>query len=328
MKSLDPTKTTGLQKRFERQVRSDVNSLANEISKWFDDPNNWIHESLTDEIDTNAAGDSRWSLAPRGQVLGAFTRWIGKLLGTGKIEKTSDGFVSEAFEAGVKHANTFAAVEVAPAVSGVFRTGTTIERLKVLRAQARNTITGLKEKIKRSVIDRLSLGLIRGESPRQVAADLAKTTKGLGKTSALRIARTEVIRSHAEGALDRMEAMGVTHVGAEVEFSATRLLDGSFEKRVCPKCRALDGVVFPIASAHGIIPVHVNCRCTWLPSFEKVDKDKIRKAVSKAVKSSLPKKPSKKSQTSDADLSTAANQPAKPAKPAWPGPAITEYLKE
>ena len=319
MRSIDPSRTTTLQKSYARRLRREYNQLGTDIERWFADPNNWIREPYElDDLVTNAPGPSRWSFAPVAQVLGAFTKWITKRVGGGQIEVTSDGFISEAFGKGVDQATSAAAVPVSAAVSGAFRTGTTIERLKVLRATARNAINGVGEKIRSAVVDRLSLGLIRGESPRQVARDINKSTRKIGKVAATRIARTEVIRAHAEGALDRMEAMGVTHVGANVEFLATKMPDGSFEKRVCPKCRALDGVVFPIERAHGIIPVHPNCRCVWLPRFVEVDKTKIRAAVTKAVKSSQPKK--KKSQDVPA---TAAQK----SKDDWPGPAIKDYLK-
>jgi SPP1 gp7 family putative phage head morphogenesis protein len=37
------------------------------------------------------------------------------------------------------------------------------------------------------------------------------------------------------------------------------------DNKVCPKCRQLEGNVYTIDEARGIIPVHPNCRCAWNP---------------------------------------------------------------
>jgi SPP1 gp7 family putative phage head morphogenesis protein len=64
---------------------------------------------------------------------------------------------------------------------------------------------------------------------------------------------------------DSDDRLGIAHVLSKVEFSTAR--DG----RVCSVCESLEGKIYEVKNAHGIIPVHPNCRCTWLPyvSFPK-----------------------------------------------------------
>jgi hypothetical protein len=69
------------------------------------------------------------------------------------------------------------------------------------------------------------------------------------------VARTEVIAASNEGALQ-----GYEHEGVEkVEFYPAPDAD--------EECLILAGV-YPINETHGVIPVHPNCRCTWIPLVE------------------------------------------------------------
>lgn len=69
------------------------------------------------------------------------------------------------------------------------------------------------------------------------------------------VARTEVIAASNEGAIERYESEGVE----KVEFYA------ALDERLCPECASLHNREFPVRESHGIIPVHPQCRCTWLP---------------------------------------------------------------
>jgi SPP1 gp7 family putative phage head morphogenesis protein len=80
------------------------------------------------------------------------------------------------------------------------------------------------------------------------------------------LARTEIIRAHAEGTLNNFELAGLENVELQAEF----LTAG--DDRVCPICSALSGKIYSIKEARGIIPVHPNCRCTWLPYDPEVSK--------------------------------------------------------
>ena len=73
------------------------------------------------------------------------------------------------------------------------------------------------------------------------------------------LARTEIIRSHSEGTLNMFELAGIEEVELQAEF----LTAG--DERVCPICDSMAGKIYELKDAHGVIPVHPNCRCTWLP---------------------------------------------------------------
>lgn len=74
-----------------------------------------------------------------------------------------------------------------------------------------------------------------------------------------RIVETEVTRAHAHGQIDGLDRLGVTEVLVEAEVQWRTRNDG----RVCPMCRPLEGKMFKVAEARGLIPRHPNCRCAF-----------------------------------------------------------------
>lgn len=111
-------------------------------------------------------------------------------------------------------------------------------------------------------------GMRQGYKPAFVARSLgAWVSKVLPKRLVLPIDH-ETSSAFADGQLDAFGVLGVTEVGADVEF-VTVAGTGATEKemirlRVCPKCRSLSGRTFTIKKARGVIPVHPRCRCRWL----------------------------------------------------------------
>ena len=100
----------------------------------------------------------------------------------------------------------------------------------------------------------LSLGFEAGESIQQLTKRIEGYFEGNAKARAEMVSRTEVISAYNEGHLHRYELEGVD----KSEFYAS--VDA------CEECLSYDGEVFITKEAHGIIPVHVNCRCRWFAS--------------------------------------------------------------
>jgi len=101
-------------------------------------------------------------------------------------------------------------------------------------------------------------------SVEDIASLVAGRIDAIGLNRARMIARTEIVRAHAEGTLDRYEQYGVSAVGALVEWDS-----GAH----CPICTGLqqrdNGYgpgVYTLEQARGLIPVHPNCTCAWSPA--------------------------------------------------------------
>lgn len=135
----------------------------------------------------------------------------------------------------------------------------TVEKLQLLSSRSftdlKNVIDDMATRMSRTLMD----GLARGDNPRDMVDGLIEDLD-ISEVRAEAIARTEIIRAHAEGQLDAMERMGVEEVGVAVEWSTAGDL------RVCPMCATLEGIVLTVEEAHGLIPAHPNCRCAFLPA--------------------------------------------------------------
>lgn len=130
-------------------------------------------------------------------------------------------------------------------------------------------------------VNRLKLilldGLAHGERSTEIVPRMLEEFDFLTERRAEVIARTEIIRAHAEGALDLYSSYSESlKVRVIVEFSATE------DNRVCPKCASLEGLTFTLQDARDLIPVHPNCRCTFIPDEDSLIEDLEREMEEEA----------------------------------------------
>jgi SPP1 gp7 family putative phage head morphogenesis protein len=98
----------------------------------------------------------------------------------------------------------------------------------------------------------LALGFEAGESIHQLSKRIEGYFIDNAKTRAEMVSRTETIAASNEGALHRYE---VENVGKSEFYPSPD---------ACEQCLPLAGE-YITKESHGMIPVHVNCRCVWLP---------------------------------------------------------------
>jgi SPP1 gp7 family putative phage head morphogenesis protein len=76
------------------------------------------------------------------------------------------------------------------------------------------------------------------------------------------VARTEVSKAYAQGKIEGYKQSGVV---TKVQFSPAA------DERTCPECSILDGAQYTLEDGVDIIPVHVCCRCSWIPILKTDD---------------------------------------------------------
>lgn len=154
-----------------------------------------------------------------------------------------------------------------------------LSKVKTLYTRAYDDLKGITADMSSKLGRILGEGIAHGKNPRVIATEITKAVKAIDKGRALKLARTEVIRAHAEGQLDSFEALGVDEVGIFAEWSTAG------DNKVCPKCKPLEGAVMTVKKARGLLPRHPNCRCAWIPAIDvkasklKKSEDKIRKSI-------------------------------------------------
>lgn len=148
------------------------------------------------------------------------------------------------------------------------------ERLSMLYSRTFIELKGVTESMSNLIAKALANGLMSGMTEKELAKHIVRVVSGgggtLGMTDSLgrfipatrraeMIARTEIIRAHAEAQLTEFSNWGVNGVVGKAEILTTK------DERTCPKCLRLEKQVFTIDEARGIIPVHTMCRCVWVP---------------------------------------------------------------
>lgn len=157
----------------------------------------------------------------------------------------------------------------------------------LLYTRSYNDLKGITEAMDQKISRTLAQGLADGWNPRRIGREISSAIDGIGKRRGQLLARTEVIRAHAEGSLNTYESFGLEGVVLEVEWSA------AMDDRTCEECAFLSGQVFTIAEARGLIPLHPLCRCAWLPIERKVKAGKKAVPEGKAIPKGVPKEKTK-----------------------------------
>jgi len=133
------------------------------------------------------------------------------------------------------------------------------DRVGLIYTRAYTSLSGITDTMDAQISRTLARGLVDGVGARQLARDIVDRVDSIGITRARALARTEVIDAAAEATLNSYAEAGVLGVETQAEFATAQ------DDSVCPECEALEGKIYPIDEASGIIPVHPNCRCAWLP---------------------------------------------------------------
>jgi SPP1 gp7 family putative phage head morphogenesis protein len=156
------------------------------------------------------------------------------------------------------------------------------EKVKLLASRTFTDLKGVTDSMAARISHTLVDGLTKGDNPRVIGKALVKEVS-VGKVRSQTIARTEIIRTHAEGQLDAFDRLGVTEVGVMSEW----LTAG--DDHVCKLCHPLEGVVLKVSEARGLLPRHPNCRCAWTPANlgeDQSNQKRSRKSIFGAFKSS------------------------------------------
>lgn len=174
-------------------------------------------------------------------------------------------YLRDSYRKGVQHADAAmvgeGVISDAETLDDVFRAPKHADAAGMLFTRAFRELDGVTSAMGQEMSRELTEGLLQGENPRKIARRLNDRVDNVGLHRGRLIARTETIRAHNEAALNRygdtQERLdGVTNL-------AEHLTAG--DRRVCPICRGLAGKTYTIEDARGRIPVHPNCRCTWVP---------------------------------------------------------------
>lgn len=300
----DPSRTTMLRRRFIRDLSKIFAQLKRDIRELV------VAEDafgLTEQNDgglkalLTLAEAKRWQFLRSDQKVTAFRNWLNQQIDDKVLRLDPTGsawtrqYVFSSYRQGLLNAYMATRRNAASLEAGFvegsqaeflrssFNSSVAIEKIELLGTRVYEGLRGVSSQMSAQMSRVLAQGIADGKHPYQLAKEL-NAEIGFAFARAARIARTEIMHAHAEGQLDGYEALGVQELGVMAEWSTAG------DDRVCPLCVPLEGGIFTIAEARGMIPRHPNCRCTWIPANvgEKGKGQKRGKGViSDAVKQSL-----------------------------------------
>lgn len=272
---VDPTQTITLRKRYERAIVRRIINLRKKIAP-----------AVTDLLGSVAVANARqrYTFPTDAGKVPAFRRWLDRMVDENILEVVSrdgatitgrrnwqDVFVRSAYQKGLSDAYgrlaetgyvnplDISGRAMAPSAS-MFNVPIHARTLESLFTRNFEDLRGITDAMSSRISRALTQGLAEGRSPLRIASILRKEVDGVGIRRARVLARTEIIRAHAEATLNSYQQAGVEGVDVMAEWLTAG--DG----KVCSVCASLSGRVYTIAEAKGMLPRHPNCRCAWIPA--------------------------------------------------------------
>jgi len=229
--------------------------------------------------------------------IAAFERWLQNqvdrgLLETRTLEQVGTGiegawtnrYVFDSYKRGVLRARyelqkagfSVPSIDMTGGIEISMSTPFHLDRVGLLYTRVFSELKGITSQMEQQISRILAQGMIDGDGPRVLARKLIGGVNGhkaaeLGITDTLGrfipaqrraeiMARTEIIRAHAQAELQEFQNWAIEGVVVKAEMMTAG------DNRVCPQCSALEGEIFTIEEAQNIIPLHPSCRCCWLPA--------------------------------------------------------------
>lgn len=269
---VDPTKTIVLRTRFVREMRKRFRDLKQAVRKS-------IVELDGFNLKSNKIEAGTFKFTTDAQKHGAFMEWLkgaeqdgilqvrrGTPLASAASNNWMNVYIDTAYKRGVSQAagNMRSAGGTVSQrwVDAAFNRPIHADTAGLIYSRTYNELVGITDAMDQQISRVLAQGLADGSGPMDIASEIIDRIEGIGEARAEMLARTETIAAHAEATLNSYEEAGIEGVNMEVEFST------SDDDAVCPQCDGMAGEVISVEDARGVIPVHPNCRCAWLPVIE------------------------------------------------------------
>lgn len=284
---LDPSRTKTERQRFMREMKRRLRVLNKKV-RWFLTTEDELGLGERKSGDLRTLNYRRYAFLTTPQKMRMFQSWLEQQVNTGLLEVEglsgqawTAKYVTSAWRKGMYRSYTDVRKEKLETAPGWYRGSKEqwlrstflqpemMSKVELLATRSFEEMKGLSSTMSSQMSRILADGMANGYGPAKIARGIDRQVfRGVNRARAMTIARTEIIHAHAEGQLDGLEALGVKSVQADPEWVVEGKVAWSTARDVlvCEKCRPLEGTVFTIKKARGLIPLHPNCRCAWKPA--------------------------------------------------------------
>ena len=298
----DPTRTITLRKQFSadmynrfRLLKGMVNELVNKMDVFGLRPQPQV--GLFD----NALAPKAFLFKTDAEKVNDFMGWLNEMEDKHILEVTARNgrrvvarneweniYIGSAYKKGIERGYTElnkVGVQIEGALGSSFFAPIHAEAVGLLYTRVFKELQGVTEAMDQQISRTLAQGLAEGLGPYDIAKDINKVVDNIGIVRARTIARTEIVRAHHMATINVYKSAGILDIKILAEWDTAK------DAKVCFLCAPLEGTIWPLVQAEGMIPRHPNCRCVALPYIPdtkefKDDKGKtpnLKKAVAKSV---------------------------------------------
>ena len=302
-KKIDPTMTTSLRNLFARDMNKRFLELTATILLSVDKRDCFGLKTKVQALQSEPLGYRQFAFLRNPEKVEAFMAWLQEQVDKGLLKVAefqqigraiesvwTNMYIYDSYKRGVLRARSemkqaglpIPSLDESGGIEGIMNTPFHMDRVGLLFTRTFTELKNITSAMGLQISKVLSQGLIDGDGARLIARKLIATINGDGidrlgitdtlgrfipaKRRAEMLARTEIIRAHAEAQLQEFKNWGVIGVNTKAEWVTTN------DDRVCPKCGAMEGKIFTLEEASGKIPFHPFCRCCWLPWIPELQK--------------------------------------------------------
>jgi len=275
---IDPTRTTLIVHAFTQDIKSRMDAFKGHVHKLVGlDDSFGLGSPVANALTTN-----KYQFLTSAQKQQAFSNWLQQQLDSGALGLIAGNdpdnpwvgaYITSAYKQGLVRAYldshrdsmvsdpTFYAKSEAAFVKQSFSSPETLDKIQSLATRTFEEMKGFTADNKQILGRTLADGMANGDAPLTIAKDMTDQIDGLTRSRANMIARTEIVRAHAEGQLDAFDALDIDSLGMMAEWATAD------DDAVCEDCQdGADNSPYTVDEARGLIPLHPNCRCSWIPA--------------------------------------------------------------
>lgn len=297
----DPTHTTLLRNMFARDMKRRFVEIVRAI-KIGVDKNDCF--GLKDKIHTfqvTPPAEGAFAFARSQAKLAAFMKWLQQqvdkgLLTVRELEQVGTSieavwmnmYLYDAYKRGVIRARMemrnvgmdIPTIDETGGIGMVLGLPMHLERIGLIFTRTYTGLKGITDAMDHVISQILAQGMAEGDGPALLARKIVAAIDGtdLGKLGitdrlgrfipaqrrAAMLARTEIIRAHHLATIQEYRNWAALEIYLKAEWKT------GGDDRVCPECAKMEGKIYTLDEAEGMIPLHPNCRCIFLPWSEEL----------------------------------------------------------